>query len=71
MPLSSRQSRLTNIKIALGDPHDPRLPAASLDAAIRALIDDQIKAVRAKDVSGLLAGYAPDVLVFDLVDPLQ
>lgn len=26
--------KLTNIKIALGDPHDPRLPAASLDAAI-------------------------------------
>ena len=26
--------KLTNVKIALGDPHDPRLPAASLDAAI-------------------------------------
>jgi len=26
--------KLTNVKIALGDPHDPRLPTASLDAAI-------------------------------------
>ena len=26
--------KLTNVRIALGDPHDPRLPAASLDAAI-------------------------------------
>ncbi|WFU43273.1 methyltransferase domain-containing protein [Bradyrhizobium sp. CB82] len=26
--------KLTNVKFALGDPHDPRLPAASLDAAI-------------------------------------
>lgn len=26
--------KLTNVKIALGEPHDPRLPAASLDAAI-------------------------------------
>jgi len=26
--------KLTNVKIALGDPHDPRLPMASLDAAI-------------------------------------
>jgi ubiquinone/menaquinone biosynthesis C-methylase UbiE len=26
--------KLTNVKIALGDPHDPRLPKASLDAAI-------------------------------------
>jgi SAM-dependent methyltransferase len=25
---------LANVKLALGDPHDPRLPAASLDAAI-------------------------------------
>jgi predicted methyltransferase len=26
--------KLTNVKFALGDPHDPRLPASSLDAAI-------------------------------------
>jgi SAM-dependent methyltransferase len=26
--------KLTNIKFALGEPHDPRLPASSLDAAI-------------------------------------
>jgi predicted methyltransferase len=26
--------KLTNVKLALGEPHDPRLPAASLDAAI-------------------------------------
>jgi predicted methyltransferase len=29
-----QQLKLTNVKIALGEPHDPRLPAASLDAAI-------------------------------------
>jgi SAM-dependent methyltransferase len=29
-----RQLKLTNVKIALGEPHDPRLPAASLDAAV-------------------------------------
>ena len=26
--------KLTNVKFALGEPHDPRLPASSLDAAI-------------------------------------
>jgi SAM-dependent methyltransferase len=26
--------KLTNVKLALGEPHDPRLPASSLDAAI-------------------------------------
>ena len=28
------QLKLSNVKLALGEPHDPRLPAASLDAAI-------------------------------------
>lgn len=34
--LASRTERLglTNVKFALGEPHDPRLPASSLDAAI-------------------------------------
>jgi uncharacterized protein (TIGR02246 family) len=44
---------------------------AAGEGQIRALIDEQIKAVRTKDVSGLLASYAPDVVVFDLVNPLQ
>jgi SAM-dependent methyltransferase len=26
--------KLTNVRVALGEPHDPRLPAASLDAAV-------------------------------------
>jgi SAM-dependent methyltransferase len=29
-----QQLKLTNVKFALGEPHDPRLPASSLDAAI-------------------------------------
>ena len=28
------QLKLTNVKLVLGEPHDPRLPASSLDAAI-------------------------------------
>jgi SAM-dependent methyltransferase len=34
--LSKRKEalKLTNVKLALGEPHDPRLPASSLDAAI-------------------------------------
>jgi SAM-dependent methyltransferase len=30
----TEQLKLTNVKFALGKPHDPRLPASSLDAAI-------------------------------------
>jgi ketosteroid isomerase-like protein len=42
---------------------------------IRVLIDDRIKAVRAKDIEGAMAASAPDVLLFDVVtssqNPLQ
>jgi predicted methyltransferase len=30
----AERMKLTNVRFALGEPHDPRLPAASLDAAI-------------------------------------
>jgi uncharacterized protein (TIGR02246 family) len=37
---------------------------------IRALIEDRIQAVRAKDAAGAMSVVAPDVLVFDVVNPL-
>ena len=44
---------------------------ANDEARIRALIDDQAKAIRAKDIDGSVSSYAPDVLLFDVVNPLQ
>ncbi|HYR83714.1 MAG TPA: SgcJ/EcaC family oxidoreductase [Terriglobia bacterium] len=41
------------------------------DVTIRALIDDWVKAIRARDVNGSLANFAPDVVSFDLIDPLR
>jgi len=38
---------------------------------IRALIQDKAKAIRARDAAAALASYAPDVLSFDLIEPLQ
>ena len=43
----------------------------SAEAEIRALVDDQAKAIRARDVDGSLSRYAPDVLLFDVVGPLR
>ena len=40
------------------------------EAEIRQLIDEWVKAVRAKDVDAAIAAYAPDVLSFDLAPPL-
>jgi uncharacterized protein (TIGR02246 family) len=44
---------------------------ATAEAEIRALIDAQAEAIRAKDIDGSAANYAPDVLLFDVVNPLQ
>ena len=41
------------------------------EVQIRRLIEDKIKAVRAKDIDGATSNYAPDVLSFDVVNALQ
>ena len=41
------------------------------EAAIRALIEEWTKAVRAKDIDKVIAYYALDVVVFDLLPPLE
>src|ERR1700730_7526245 len=41
------------------------------EAEIRALIDTRVKAVRTKDVNMALSNIAPDILSFDVVNPLQ
>jgi ketosteroid isomerase-like protein len=41
------------------------------EAQIRKLIDDREKAVRARDIKGSIANIAPDIVWFDVVNPLQ
>ena len=41
------------------------------EVQIRGLIENRIKAVRAKDIEAAVAGYAPDALSFDVVSPLR
>lgn len=41
------------------------------EAQIRALIEDRVKAVRVKYVNGVISNHAPDILSFDVVNPLQ
>ncbi len=45
--------------------------SATDEAHIRALVYDWASALRAKDINRLMASYAPDVLTFDVVNPLQ
>ncbi|HEX7243912.1 MAG TPA: SgcJ/EcaC family oxidoreductase [Longimicrobiaceae bacterium] len=41
------------------------------ESEIRALIEERVRAVRAKDVDGAMASHAPDVAMFDVIDPLR
>jgi uncharacterized protein (TIGR02246 family) len=41
------------------------------EAQIRNVIDDRLKAVRNKDVNASMSSLAPDILSFDVVNPLQ
>ena len=50
---------------------NPANNKATDEALIRGLIDDWAKAIRARDIKPALSHYAPDVLSFDVVDPLQ
>lgn len=45
--------------------------AATGEDQIRALIDDRVKAVRAKDIEGAMSSSAPDIVSFDVINPLQ
>ena len=41
------------------------------ESQIRTLIDDRVKAVRTRDVNASMSNLAPDILSFDVVNPLQ
>jgi uncharacterized protein (TIGR02246 family) len=41
------------------------------EAQIRALIDERVKAVRARDINGAMSNVAPDIVSFDVVNSLQ
>ena len=43
----------------------------STQSEIRALLDSQSDAMRAKDIDRLMAVYAPDIVYFDVVPPLR
>lgn len=49
----------------------PKTSNATAEFQIRALIEDWVRASQDRDVDGCLAKVAPDVLLFDVVNPLR
>jgi uncharacterized protein (TIGR02246 family) len=50
---------------------DRTTPTSSGEEEIRALVDAWSKALEAKDIDGLTAGYAPDAVLFDIKPPYR
>jgi hypothetical protein len=46
-------------------------PVSTLEPEIRSLIGEWTEALRAKDVARRTAHYADDVLIFDVINPVQ
>src|ERR1043165_4900971 len=44
---------------------------ATYEIQIREVIDNWAKALRAKDINRLMSNIAPDILSFDVINPLQ
>lgn len=44
---------------------------ATAEAEIRTLLDNWLKAVRARDIEGIVSHYAADILAFDAIAQLQ
>ena len=41
------------------------------EARIRELVEERVRAIRDKDVDALMRGHAPEVVMFDALDPLR
>jgi ketosteroid isomerase-like protein len=41
------------------------------EARIRELVEERVGAIRAGDVDALMRSHAPDVVMFDALDPLE
>jgi len=49
----------------------PATSQARDEALIREIIEKRVKAVRARDIDAAMSSHAPNVLMFDLIDPLR
>ncbi len=67
----AHEANLPNATLAAQSSMSTEENRAKSEAAIRELMDRLVKAVRAKDIDRVKSAYAPDLVAFDIVPPLQ
>lgn len=80
-PCAVRENRLFQFTVSIPLPFpssaymkqdfQPTLQPTPAETAIRALMEDWIAALRARDLDRLVSHYAPDLTFFDFVPPLS
>jgi uncharacterized protein (TIGR02246 family) len=63
-PLKPDQHQVGGVRMSISNGR------ASDEAAIQELVEDWARAVRAKDLKGILANHSPEMLMFDVPPPL-
>ena len=63
--------KLKEVQVFFGEETQGVKEEETDEATIRKLIDDRVKAVHDKDINALLSNHAPDILSFDVINPLQ
>lgn len=64
-------AKLMEVQVFFGEQTRAANSEKTGEAEIRSLIEDSVSALRDKDIDRLVAGYAPDVMLFDVVTPLR
>ena len=65
------EGKLREVQVFFGEQIQGVKIEGTDEAAIRKLIDERVRAVHDKDINALLSNHAPDILSFDVLDPLQ
>jgi ketosteroid isomerase-like protein len=70
--MRSRDSQQAGLKIRIVCPCvGDETEEGVAEALIRQRVEDLVKALRAKDIDGIMSIYAPNMVSFDLVPPLR
>ena len=65
------RNKIKEVDVYFGRDTAAAMSKSSPESQIRDLVEDRVKAVRAKDVDGAMSNIAPDILSFDVVSPLR
>jgi ketosteroid isomerase-like protein len=65
------RGKLKEVQVYFGEETQSVKEEGTDEAAIRTIIDERVKAVHDKDINALLSNHTPNIVSFDVINPLQ